>query len=121
MSGLPSKGPPFETYMPTYSSIQRRPVRLSSSMARGARGLISTRPRALRLGHLRAEPREEVGGDLRAHRVAVDHGALPTAVHLIFYFGLHRAKIPIARLQELGRQAEVLWVYRRSTQISMPK
>ena len=24
MSGLPSKGPPFETYMPTYSSIQRR-------------------------------------------------------------------------------------------------
>ena len=27
--------------------------------------------------------------------------------------GLHRAEVAVARLEELGRQAEVLWVYRR--------
>jgi hypothetical protein len=53
--------------------------------------------------------------------VAVDHGPLPAAVHLVLDLGLHRAEVAVALFQELGRQAEVLWVYRRSTQISMPK
>ena len=47
--------------------------------------------------------------------------ALAAAVHLVLDLGLHRAEVAVPRFQELGRQAEVLWVYRRSTQISMPK
>ena len=57
---------------------------------------------------LRAEPAEEVGRNLAAHAVAVDHGALAAPLDLGLDARLKGGEVTVARLHELRREAEVV-------------